>query len=184
MKKQFVLAIVFISLLVLRTRSIPAFAQEPEAGAAAQLAYHAPSFDERTQRLEAYLDWRRSALSHEAKHIIEEADRLNIDWKLIPAIAGVESTFCQHIPTGSFNCWGWGIPTGAKSGVGFGGLSEAVTTVSEGLRYKYINHGAVTVEQIGRIYAASPTWAGKVRFFIDQIDSFAPSSSHLLDVTI
>lgn len=177
-------AIGLLLMIIFSFVVIPAFAQEPEAGAAAQLAMHTPYTDERVDRLEAYLNWRHSPLSSETKHIIAEADRLNIDWKLIPAIAGVESTFCQHIPAGSFNCWGWGIPTGAQYGVGFDNLGDGITTVSEGLRYKYINYGAVTIEQIGRIYAASPVWAYKVRFFIDQIDSFAPNSSDLLDVTI
>jgi len=160
------------------------YAQTQEAGAAAGLLAHVAFEDPRIAHLENYLTSFHSPLAKDARHIISEADRLQIDWKLIPAIAGVESTFCKRIPSGSHNCWGWGIPTGSESGIGFSSLAQGITIVSDGLRTNYMNRGAKSLEQIGRIYAASPAWASKVRFFIDQIDTFSQSNPLLLDVTI
>lgn len=176
--------LIFVAILLALLLPVPIHAQEIEAGSAAQLAFTIATEDTRVAHLESYLSSFNSPLAKDAKHIVAEADRLGLDWKLIPAIAGVESTFCRQIPSGSYNCWGWGIPSGAQSGIAFQSYARGVTTVSEGLKFRYINRGAVTIEQIGRIYAASPVWSYKVRYFLTQIESFRPSSPNLLDVTI
>lgn len=164
--------------------AVDVHAASPEAGAAAQLTFAQITRDERIDQLRAYLTMHNSPLSDEAPHFISEADRLGLDWKLVAAIAGTESTFGKHVPGGSYNGWGWGIPTGAQSGIAFKSWKQGITTVSEGLKYRYVNRGAVSVEQIGRIYAASPRWAGNVRFFINQIESFTPADPSLLAVTL
>lgn len=162
----------------------PVMATEAEAEAAGKLVVHALSEDSRVKQMEAYLASLDSPLTEEASHFVTEADRLNLDWKLVAAISGVESTFGKHIPTNSFNAWGWGVFTGTQSGVYFSDWKDGITQVSEGLRYNYIDKGATTVEQIGRIYAASPAWSWKVRFFINQIEAFSPTQPEQLDITI
>lgn len=175
---------ILMVLAALMVRPGAIHAQETEAGAAAQLTFGQLLRDERIDQLRAYLTLHNSPLSDEAPHFISEADRLGLDWKLVAAIAGAESTFGKHVPSGSYNGWGWGIPTGAQSGIAFKSWKQGITTVSEGLKYRYVNRGAVSVEQIGRIYAASPRWAGNVRFFLNQIESFTPSDPSLLAVTL
>ncbi len=162
----------------------PAFAIDKEAGSAATLSSQLTSKDERVDHLRKFLASYDSPLATEAAHFVAEADRLNLDWKLVAAIAGTESTFGKQIPYGSFNAWGWGIPTGAQWGLAFADWESAITTVSEGLRYNYVDKGAVTVDQIGRIYAASPAWASHVRFFIGKIEAFKPAEPDLIDVTL
>lgn len=159
-------------------------AQASEAGSAAQLSFGQILRDERVDTLRAYLTSHNSPLAQESSHFVTEADRLSLDWKLVAAIAGVESTFGKHVPTGSYNAWGWGIPTGAQSGVAFGNWQQGITAVSEGLKNRYIARGAVTIEQIGRIYAASPRWAGNVRFFLTKIETFTPADPDLMAVTL
>jgi hypothetical protein len=97
----------------------------------------------------------------------------------IVAIAGLESTFGQHIPPGSFNAYGWGIPSGASSGIVFSDWNDGITKVSEGLRKNYIDKGAVTLEQIGHIYAASPTWAERVGGIMNRIERYSHNIDHL-----
>lgn len=140
--------------------------------------------DKRLVKLQAFLDSYDSPLREHAATFIEEADRHNVDWRLVVSIAGTESTFGKHIPKGSYNAWGWGIPTGAQSGVGFQTWKEGISVVTAGLRKNYINKGAVSVEQIGRIYAASPAWADHVKFFIAKLDAFTPTAPEYLDITI
>lgn len=152
-------------------------AEEKEAGATAELADNSvlavfPSVDKRVIRLKKYLESVSSPMTESASHFISEADRLNLDWKLVAAIAGNESYFGRYIPSNSFNAWGWAVWTGRNYGAAFTGWNDGITTVSEGLRYNYIDKGAVTIEQIGRIYAADTNWAYKVRHFMDQIEAF------------
>lgn len=161
-----------------------AFAQEPEAGAAARLTFGQITRDERVDQLRSYLAAHNSPLTDEAGHFVAEADRLGLPWKLVAAISGTESTLGKHVPRGSYNAWGWGIPTGAQNGIAFGSWKQGITTVSEGLANRYIARGAVTVEQIGRTYAASPRWAGNVRFFMNRIEVFTPANPMLLAVTL
>src|SRR3989344_2994230 len=178
------IAAFLLSLVVFVASPHAAFAQEVEAGSAARLTFGQIQRDERIDTLRAYLMKHNSPLTDEASHFIAEADRLGLDWKLVAAIAGTESTFGKHVPAGSYNAWGWGIPTGAQSGIAFGSWKQGITTVSEGLKERYINRGATSIEQIGRIYAASPRWAGNVRFFLNKIETFTPADPALLAVTL
>ncbi|HCR81422.1 hypothetical protein A2875_04175 [Candidatus Gottesmanbacteria bacterium RIFCSPHIGHO2_01_FULL_46_14] len=166
------------------TRVPATHATEGISDATATLAMHHISPDTRATKLHAYLESHNSPLASESGHFIAEADRLGLDWRLVAAIAGVESTYGKQIPNGSYNAWGWGIPTGATWGIAFGDWKGGITTVSEGLKYNYIDKGAVTINQMGRMYAASPAWSWKVRYFIDQITEFMPNSPSLLSVTI
>lgn len=174
----------YIALLALFLSAVtPAMAQV-ESNAAATLAGHLAWQDERVDQLRDFLNSLNSPLAQNAPHFVSEADRLGLDWKLVAAIAGVESTFGKHIPTASYNAWGWGVFTGQSRGVNFKDWKDGISQVSQGLRYNYIDKGAESIEQIGRIYAASPAWPWKVRFFLAQIESFSPSRASQLDITI
>ncbi|MDO8451949.1 MAG: hypothetical protein Q7S76_03710 [bacterium] len=140
--------------------------------------------DKRVKLLRGYLVSHKSPLADVAGHFVSEADKHNLDWKLVAAIAGVESTFGKHIPAGSYNGWGWGIPTGASYGIAFADWKNGISEVSEGLRHRYIDRGAVTIEQIGRIYAASPAWPWKVRFFLAEIEQFSNIEPQDIDITL
>jgi hypothetical protein len=183
MKHIAVFLSIFLFSLTFSTTRVEAISMESDSGG--MLTTHEAIFDNRTKRLETFLERYNSPVSGYAHVFIEEADKNNLDWKFVASIAGLESTFCQHIPSGSYNCWGWGIPTGAQSGIAFDTFAHGVATVSEGLRQNYLNKGLITVEQIGRVYAASPTWANRVRFFMDQLDSWNPQNvSSELPITI
>lgn len=167
-----------------------AFAADEIAQTTAQLLVtsDSPIVDTRVKRLEAYLTKFdgsfKSPLAQEAEYIIEEADKYRVDWRLIVAIAGVESTFCKHIPKDSHNCWGWGIPTGAPSGLSFVYYKEAITAVTKGLRENYIDRGYHTPEKMGSMYAASPRWATNVHFFINEIEQYNSIDSEDLELTL
>ncbi len=180
--KHFIVVLIILATVLAQPTS--AVANEPEAEAAGKLVAHAVTQDSRVEQLEAYLAFHGSPLTKVASHFIAEADRLNFDWKLVAAIAGVESTFGKHIPTNSYNAWGWGVFTGTLSGVYFKDWKDGITQVSESLRYNYIDKGAETIEQMGQIYAASPAWPWKVRFFLTQIEQFTPNDPSQLDITI
>lgn len=156
----------------------------PMADASAHPHFPVEINDARITKLEAFLTAYNSPLAPHASHFVKEADRLGLDWKLVAAICGVESTFGKHTPANSFNGWGWAIFTGQKDGRHFADWKEGITVVSEGLRYTYIDKGLVTIEQMGKRYAASPTWSMKVRYFLQKIEDFDPSGVEHLAVTI
>jgi len=159
-------------------------ASNPEADASARILTETKAEDMRIYMLSMYLSQKNSPLANKAGFFVIEADRLDLDWRLVAAISGVESTFGKHIPQHSYNAWGWGIPTGASHGIGFSSWEEGITTVSEGLKYRYIDRGAVSIEAIGRVYAASPAWSAKVRWMISDIDAFVARSTKALAMTI
>lgn len=184
-QKLLVTLILLLALASLPTANILAMS---ETGTAATLAFHVASdttSDTRASRLRMFLKSYDSPLAAEADTFVAEADKYNLDWKLVAAIAGVESTFGKHIPTGSYNGWGWGIFTGASDGVHFKNWADGIAVVSEGLRTNYINRGADTIYDIGWIYAANGnSWGTHVRYFIDKLESFAPTHVDQLPVSI
>lgn len=164
----------------------PVFATDV-AGSAGTLAYHMPAVlpDSRVEKLRSFLLSYDSPLAGEASTFISEAEKHNLDWKLVAAIAGVESTFGRQIPGGSYNAWGWGIPTGAPDGIHFKDWSDGIAQVSEGLEKNYFGRGAKDIYEVGWIYAANGnSWGNHVRFFIDKISSFQPVTPDLLAVSI
>lgn len=182
MKKIFVSLVVCAILFAFKS---PVYAAGiPVAGASAQPSFTDIEPDHRVEQLKSYLASMRSPMVGSAEHFVTEADRLSLDWRLVAAIAGVESTFGQHIPRNSYNGWGWGVFTGTNDGKHFDSWNDGITQVSEGLRYNYIDKGAVTIDQMGRKYAASGTWSSKVKFFLTKIDTFSPKRASQLAVTI
>ncbi|MDE1851018.1 MAG: glucosaminidase domain-containing protein [Candidatus Micrarchaeota archaeon] len=136
--------------------------------------------DKRAEALKAYLAEHNSPLTDEADTFVSEADKYNLDWKLVAAISGVESNFGQNIPSSSYNGWGWGI-YGTHTHY-FTSWDDAISEVSQGLRENYINKwGAQDVYGIGHIYAADPNWATKVEHYMQEIDAFYQYQS---DITL
>jgi len=172
-------------LIVFGLMTNPVMAETlPVAEASARPHFPVEIVDARINKLESFLRTYNSPLAGDAAHFVKEADRLGLDWRLVVAICGVESTFGKHIPANSYNGWGWGVFTGTNDGVHFANWKDGITQVSEGLKYRYVDKGATTVEKMGRIYAASPTWSMKVKFFIEKIDAFTPVGIDHLAVTI
>jgi hypothetical protein len=126
--------------------------------------------------LERYLKAERSPLASHAATFIAVADRYDLDWRLLPALAGAESGFGQHIPKNSFNAWGWGIPTGAKSGVGFDSWDDGIETVGRGLKTKYIDKGYTTLLKMESKYTppsaaqASHPWVSSIEQFMLELE--------------
>lgn len=153
----------------------PAFAQGKLSGSSATLQIYTKQkeHDKRVEKLEAFLRKKNSELAPSAKTLVEAADKNDLDWKLLAAIAGLESTFCHRIPQNSHNCWGWGIY--GNNVIRFKSYDEGIVIISQGLREKYMDKwGAKDVYQVGKMYAASPTWAVRVLSYMRQIEEFEP----------
>lgn len=126
--------------------------------------------DARVQTLKAYLEKYDSPLAPYAETFVSQADLYNLDWRFVAAIAGRESTFAKQEPC--INAWGYGI-YGNQTRC-FESYDEGIRIISKDLREKYINKwGAKDVWAIGHIYAASPTWASGVVYFMNDMQKFA-----------
>ncbi len=130
----------------------------------------AKKLDKRAEILAAYLTQYDSPLQYHAQDFIDAANQYNLDWRLVASIAGVESTFGKHIP-GGFNGWGWGVY--GTQAIFFNSWTEAIFTISKGLRENYINKGYTEPYSINKIYAASPTWGSRVSYFMQDLENFA-----------
>lgn len=126
--------------------------------------------DERAGKLRRFLASHDSPLEPFATDFVKIADKYGVDWKLVPAITGVESTFGKFIPSGSFNAYGW-----ANGNFYFQSWPESIEIVAKTLKERYIDRGADTVWKIAPIYAPpSKTWAFKVDYFMEKIENFDP----------
>lgn len=129
--------------------------------------------DGRVAKLEQFFARYNSPLLPYAQAIVDAADKYNINYKLLPAIAGQESGWCKHIIPESFNCWGWGIYKNHTTT--FPDYPTAIDTVSKGLAKNYVKKGMTTPEQIMQVYNPTSTahggsWAEGVSYFLGQLE--------------
>ncbi len=141
----------------------PLAIEQNEAVATAQV------LDPRAQILQAYLARYNSPLQNHSQDFVDAADKYHLDWKLVPAISGVESTFGKHIP-GGYNGWGWGVY--GDQALGFDSWTDGIYTVTEGLKTRYVDRGLTEPLAMNKVYAASPTWGTHVNFFLNDLNRF------------
>lgn len=169
MRRNIVLLVILVLLLILT--QIQQAEKKPVDQTQAKLeGVQAKKVEPKAKILAAYFERHKSPLKNHAQDFIDAARVYNLDWKLVPAIAGVESTFGKFIP-GGYNGWGWGV-TGTQT-IYFKSWKDGIFTVSKGLREKYMDRGLTNPFAMNRIYATSPAWGGKVTYFMNDLEKFA-----------
>ncbi len=169
--KNILLLIIIAAALI-----IPQSARAQEKASASSASIQTPiaakqEVDYRAKILERYLQSKDSPLAPFANEFVVDADKYNLDWRLVAAISGVESTFGQAIPPYSYNGWGWGVY--GDNVIRFKSWPDGINTVSQGLRERYMDQwGGKDIYQIGAMYASSPAWANHVNFYLNNIDNF------------
>jgi hypothetical protein len=129
----------------------------------------------RTETLRRFFKKYNSDLEPYSAKIVAESEEHKIPYTLVPAISGIESTFCKQIPYNSYNCWGW-----ANGDYSFKDYNDAIEIVSKTLGTNYFGKGLDTPEKISPVYAPpSKTWGRNVRHFMDKIEEMesTPSSN-------
>ncbi|MFC1727119.1 hypothetical protein ACFL0Y_01225 [Patescibacteria group bacterium] len=171
MKKILTVVTIFLGLTLAPK---PALALT-EAGGSAVLRTRSSEnqIDPRVEKLENYLKQHHSPLADYSQVFVTEADRYQIEWKLVPAITGLESSFGKRIPYNSYNAYGW-----ANGNYYFDSWEQSIKHVTRVLKEKYYDRGLDTVSKIAPVYAPpSDTWTSKVNFFMNKIDSFSNTGS-------
>jgi len=111
----------------------------------------------------------KSDLLPYAQEVVKAADKYNLDYRLIPAIAMQESNLCKKAPKDSYNCWGFGVY--GKKTLKFDNYADAIDTVTKTLAVQYKAKGLETPEQIMTKYTPSNNgaWADSVNHFMEQL---------------
>lgn len=126
--------------------------------------------DARPEIIRQYLNAYGSILEPYASFIVETADKYELDYRLITAIAQQESNLCKYIPPDTHNCWGWGIHS--RGTLGFSSYEEGIETVSKGLKEEYIEKGFISIEDIMSKYTplSNGSWAAGVNLFMSDME--------------
>lgn len=167
-----IILLVLVSFLSSTEQAVAKTARSSASFASTKVVQAQPQKeDNRAKILEAYLKKYNSPLATHAQTFIDEADKNDLDWKWVAAIAGVESYFGQQIPPYSYNAWGYGVY--GNNVRRFASWDDGIATVSKALREDYIDSwGASNIYQVGSFYAADKAWANKVTRFITELDKF------------
>jgi hypothetical protein len=135
-----------------------------------QISEEIVSQDARSEIIYQYLTSYGSPLAEYSQKIVEIADKYDVDFRLIVAIAQQESNLCKFIPERTYNCWGWGIHS--RGTLGFNSFEEGIETVTAGIKENYIDKGLKTPEEIMSKYTPSSpgTWAFGVSTFMSDME--------------
>ncbi|MBI4130818.1 hypothetical protein HY468_05860 [Candidatus Roizmanbacteria bacterium] len=131
------------------------------------------ALDARPKIIERFLDSYQCPLvvPHDkfASYFVETADRYNLDFRLLPAIAMQESSCCKRLPEGSNNCWGYGI-YGDKV-VRFSSPKQGMEIVAETLSADYSTKGLLEPDEIMKKYTPPSRghWALGVLSFMNEM---------------
>lgn len=156
-----------MTLFVFSARDICAQEIAVSGSASPKVEQNSQAFDYRVENLRNFLLKFNSPLAPYAQDFVTYADANGLDYRLVPSISGVESTFGKAIPSNSFNAYGW-----ANGNYSFTSWSDSIGVVSATIRTEYIEKGATTISKIARRYAPpSSTWGGKVKYFEGKIDT-------------
>ncbi len=91
--------------------------------------------DKRAEKIDAYFEARNMPLAGYGEIFVENADIYGLDWRILPAIAVIESTGGKYIPKNSFNAWGW--KSGAHSFKSFEhGIEYIISRFGKSYLYK------------------------------------------------
>ncbi len=166
--KKLLILITLTFAFIFSTSDMSAF--ETTSESSAKLVNKVPvekdyTFDTRTKAIQNIFKRYNSPLFDQAAFYVKYADEFGVDWRLLPSIAGLESTFGKFLMPGSYNAYGWG---GGR--IYFESWEDGIRTVNKALRENYIDRGATDVWSIGPIYAESKTWSVRVNYFMDVFD--------------
>jgi hypothetical protein len=122
--------------------------------------------DRRVEILKNYLQSKNSPLAEFADDFVAAADKYDTDYRLLPAIAGIESNFGRVQLDNSYNPFGWG-----GGYVYFDSFDEAIWTVSRELYERAIVYGVDTPRELAPSYCPpnSLRWTTAVEGFMAEI---------------
>lgn len=119
--------------------------------------------DNRTEKLEKYLKLKNSPYVNKADVFVKIADKYEIDYTLLPAISGIESSFGLYLVENSHNPFGWG-----GGYIYYDSWEDCIESVAKGIATYYPSD---IPEDIGPIYTPPNyvKWIKAVKQFQSEI---------------
>lgn len=136
--------------------------------------------DLRPAQMRAVLTQYNSPMIGLEEELIALAEANGLDWTLLAAIAGTESSFGKRMPDKCLNPYGWGIYGDHK--LCYNSFEEAASAVATGLSTRY---NTTSLEAIATTYNSVSTegWLRHTRFFVNKIKN-APVPVQSLSITL
>lgn len=133
------------------------------------------TIDTRVKRLEAFFQRYESDLEHNASAFIEVADRYGLDYRLMPAIAGAESTFGKFTPScAGYNPFGYTSTTSPCGYYRFENYDQAIRFVAEKIGSHPYYHDFRDTGQIKDLSGAynngNEAWIQAVNYFMEELN--------------
>lgn len=131
--------------------------------------------DARSLLVSAFLQNIHSPMAPYADRIVAEADKYDIDYTLVPAIAMCESQAGKHMPKkNEYNFAGIAVATGTNHGKAFTSWSQAISWVTNYIKTQYFDKGITDLRDIGSIWAPPSvatgySWTNCVEYEQNQI---------------
>jgi hypothetical protein len=134
----------------------------------------------RVAQMHSVLESFHSPMSGHEQILIDTAEKYHLDWTILAAIAGTESSFGLHMPDKCVNPYGWGIYGDNK--LCFTSFDDAISGIAQGLATKY---NTTSLETIARTYNKVSTegWISHTHYFMNRIKS-VPIPVSSLPVTL
>jgi len=127
---------------------------------------NAAEHDPRAAQMRVVLAKYKSPMIGLENVLIQTAEKYGLDWTLMAAIAGTESSFGKRMAKNCNNPYGWGIYGDNK--LCFKSLEDSIEGVASGLANKY---NISSIESIARTYNTVSTdgWISHTKFFMNKI---------------
>lgn len=135
------------------------------------------NFEKKADAIDTFLKARGSVLAGYGAKFVEEADKNDIDWRLLVSISGRETTFGRNMcknPKAPNNPFGWG-----SCKIGFKSIDDAIEKVSaslggnsEGTAHHYT--GKTTLQILRKYNSVIPNYPKEVERLMKLIDDKDP----------
>ena len=155
-----------------------------------EISFTSPKLDHRAIKINKFFNSYGSPLAGHGDKFVKEADKNNIEWKLVASIAHCESTGGKVTPQfggkETYNAWGWAVydnnsTTKTVNRYDMKSWDNGIETVSAGMK-SYYAKGLTTPEQIVTRYTpasvrkgggnpANAPWTKCILYTYDKIES-------------
>ena len=146
----------------------------------AAVPVHADNETIEAAQMHEVLEKYHSPMSRHETVLIDTAKQYGLDWTLLAAIAGTESSFGLYMPGNCINPYGWGIY--GDNEICFKSFDDAAAGLAAGLSAGY---NTTSVRTIAYTYNHVSTggWLAHTESFMDQIKN-APVPVSALPITL
>ncbi len=164
MRKISLILLIIYAIFIPKTKNTP------------QVLVSSNYVDSRPEKLTKFFEVYNPDLVGNVSDFIRVADRFNLDWRLLPAISGSESTFGKHTPScANYNIFGW---TSTSSPCGFWrfeSYSDAINLVGEKIATKNAYSSFQRTGELKELaFTYNPggteAWIEKVEFFMNKLE--------------